>query len=232
MSILRVEKNGNYVVMNRTALNDKKLSWKAKGIMAYMLSMPDDWVFYMNELTSHSTDGEKAFRSGLKELKDFGYVRRQPVRENNKIVGWETIVSEIPSQTLDNTLLADFVHVENVQVQKDVLLSTEKKLSTDKTNYSPEFLEFWNLYPNKKEKTQAYKAFNKVIKKHSLQIILEGTAKYSKSVQGTEKKYIKHGATFLNNKSFLYEDEEQQEQLKPLPKQEESVIAGMWGEDY
>lgn len=139
MSILRVEKNANYVVMNRTALNDERLSWKAKGIMAYMLSMPDDWTFYINELTKHSVDGEKAFRSGLKELKENGYVKRKPVRDGNKIIGWETIVVEVP-QTLDNTLLADFVHVENVQVQnvdvqKGALLSTEKELNTDKTKY-------------------------------------------------------------------------------------------------
>lgn len=43
MSIMRVEKNKDYTIMNRTALNDKRLSWKAKGTMAYMLSMPDDF---------------------------------------------------------------------------------------------------------------------------------------------------------------------------------------------
>lgn len=140
MSIFRVEKNANYVVMNRTALNDKNLSWKAKGIIAYMLSMPDDWVFYINELTKHSTDGEKSFRSGLKELKDNGYVKRKPVREGNKIVSWETIVSEIPNNGV--SLLADFVQVENVDEQKDALLSTDSLLSTD-NKYIGVF-EHWN----------------------------------------------------------------------------------------
>ncbi|WP_176723172.1 hypothetical protein MKY08_09375 [Lysinibacillus sp. FSL M8-0337] len=41
MSIMSVEKNKDYTIMNRTALNNKQLSWKAKGIMAYMLSMPN-----------------------------------------------------------------------------------------------------------------------------------------------------------------------------------------------
>lgn len=140
MSILRVQKNANYTVMNRTALNDKRLSWKAKGIIAYMLSMPDDWVFYISELVTHATDGEKSFRSGLKELKECGYVERRPVYKNKKIDRWDTIIHEVPvdknGQTVDTPLLADFVHVGNVHVgnvhvQNDALLNTDIKLNTD-----------------------------------------------------------------------------------------------------
>lgn len=98
MGIVRVAKNSNYVTMNRAALNDKRLSWRAKGIMAYLLSMPDDWVFYMEELQTHSTDGKTSFTNGFKELKDCGYVERKPIKddESGKIIRWETIVHEIP----------------------------------------------------------------------------------------------------------------------------------------
>lgn len=116
MGIIRVAKNNNYVVMNRTALNDNRLSWKAKGIMAYMLSMPDDWVFHMKELVTHSTDGERAFRAGFDELKKCGYIERKPIREGQRIKEWETIVHEVP-QVKDDSLLCGFVHVENEEVQ-------------------------------------------------------------------------------------------------------------------
>lgn len=133
--IIRVEKNGNYTVLHRAALNDARLSWKAKGIIAYMLSMPDDWVFYMEELTKHSCDGEKAFRSGFKELKECGYVKRYPVYENKKIVRWETIVFESP-QIAENNLLSQNVqvgkvNVGSVDVGNEGLLSTESLLSTE-----------------------------------------------------------------------------------------------------
>lgn len=141
MGIIRVAKNSNYVVMNRTALNDNRLSWKAKGIMAYMLSMPDDWVFHMKELVTHSTDGERAFRAGFKELQDHGYVTRQPVREGQRIASWETIVHEVPQE---DSLLCGFVHVENEEVQnvhvqnEDVqnsrLLSTDNNQVLNKPN--------------------------------------------------------------------------------------------------
>lgn len=131
-NIIRVEKNKNYVTMNRTVLNDTRLSWKAKGIMTYMLSMPDDWKFYMKELVKHSTDGERAFRAGFKELQDAGYVVRRPVREGQRIKEWETVVYEVPQ---DNSLLCGFVDVENVHVQNEDVQSVDVQngtlLSTD-----------------------------------------------------------------------------------------------------
>lgn len=129
--IVRVEKNGNYTVMNRTALQDTRLSWKAKGIIAYMLSMPDDWVFYMDELMTHATDGKTSFQNGMRELKECGYVERRPVREGQRIKSWETIVHEIPR----NSLQTDFQQVENLEVQKQevgfVQVENEPLLSTD-----------------------------------------------------------------------------------------------------
>src|SRR5690625_998712 len=97
--------------MDKTFLNDNRLSWKAKGIMAYMLSKPDNWTFYIDELIKHSTDGKASFRAGFKELRDNGYVKRYPVRKNNKIDRWETVV-------LENPLLTDFQEVENQEVEK------------------------------------------------------------------------------------------------------------------
>ena len=110
-TVYRVVKNSNFVVMDKTFLNDNRLSWKAKGIMAYMLSKPDNWTFYIDELIKHSTDGKASFRAGFKELRDNGYVKRYPVRKNNKIDRWETVV-------LENPLLTDFQEVENQEVEK------------------------------------------------------------------------------------------------------------------
>ncbi|MDM8098690.1 conserved phage C-terminal domain-containing protein [Oceanobacillus oncorhynchi] len=133
MSIFRVKKNANYVVMNRTALNDNRLTWKAKGIIAYMLSMPDDWTFYVTELINHAKDGEKSFRSGLKELKDCGYVKRFPVYEDKKIARWETVIYETPQKDglLTQNLQVGNVEVGKVDVEKEALLSTELVTSTD-----------------------------------------------------------------------------------------------------
>ena len=84
---MRVEKTKNYSVISNEFIRRKDLSWKAKGILTYILTLPDDWVININEIMTHATEGEKAFRSGWKELKDAGYVNRYPVRDkkSNKI---------------------------------------------------------------------------------------------------------------------------------------------------
>ncbi|MEC2390249.1 DNA-binding protein [Bacillus thuringiensis serovar shandongiensis] len=97
MGIVRVEKTKNYSVVNNTGLRDERLSWKAKGILAYILTLPDDWVFYREELATHAKDGLDSLRSGMKELKEYGYLQRLPIRnDNNKIVSWETVIHEVP----------------------------------------------------------------------------------------------------------------------------------------
>jgi hypothetical protein len=97
-NILRVQKDKNnpYVQINKTILYDKRLSLKAKGLHCYMLSMPDDWIFYMDVMERDLKEGEKAIRSGLNELQKFGYGRRYPERENGKIARWVTLISEKP----------------------------------------------------------------------------------------------------------------------------------------
>jgi uncharacterized phage protein (TIGR02220 family) len=165
MGIIRVKKETNYVVMNKTALQDNRLSWKAKGIMAYLLSMPDDWTFYTEELVKHSTDGEASFRSGFKELKKYGYVKRYPVRINKQISHWETVV-------LENPLLGDFQQVENQQVgnqevenldvENQRLLNNDPLLSNDSLLSNKDIIPYIEIvdYLNQKANTN-YKVSSK-----------------------------------------------------------------------
>lgn len=141
---IRVEKTSNYTVIHNQFLKRKDLSWKAKGILAYVLSLPDDWNINLKEIIKHATDGEKSFRSGWKELKEAGYVSRHPIRESKtkKISHWETVVRESvdvkASEPLTQKLHVGKVDVGKVDVGNGNLLSTKelstKELSTKDTN--------------------------------------------------------------------------------------------------
>lgn len=69
-----VKKNKNYKAINRTAAADKKLSLKAKGVMFYFLSKPDDWKGHVYDIVNNSRDGRKSVLSAIKELKAAGYI--------------------------------------------------------------------------------------------------------------------------------------------------------------
>ena len=58
MAIFRVIKDSNnpYIVINKRFIEDENLSLKAKGLMSYFLSKPDDWQFYTEEIKKHTTE--------------------------------------------------------------------------------------------------------------------------------------------------------------------------------
>ena len=65
MSVFRINKNDNYTVMSNYHLKDKNLTYKAKGLLSFMLSLPDDWDYSMNGLVAISKENISAIRSAL-----------------------------------------------------------------------------------------------------------------------------------------------------------------------
>ncbi|AHA69607.1 replication protein [Bacillus thuringiensis] len=145
MATFRVNKDKNYTTINNTGLKDTRLSWKAKGILAYILTLPDDWIFYMEEVTKHSKDGIASLKAGMKELKECGYVKRFPIKgEDGKISKWEMIIYEVPQ--VENQLV-EKPPVENLPVENQSLLST-KELSTNKQNTNIQSSSIFSFYEN------------------------------------------------------------------------------------
>ena len=96
MSTVRTKKNKNYTTINNTVLNDVALSWKAKGLAAYLFSKPDEWKIQREHLAKQSEDGISAVRSALQELEKFGYLVRQKTHNEKGIIEWEYVLHEEP----------------------------------------------------------------------------------------------------------------------------------------
>jgi hypothetical protein len=99
VAILRVVKGAHpYVVMDKHFIEDKRLSNKAKGIMSYVLSKPDNWQIRISDIVNNSKDGKEAVASGLNELEKTGYIHRKLKRsENGRFQEYETTVYEVPA---------------------------------------------------------------------------------------------------------------------------------------
>ena len=82
-NVIRVVKNCNYTTLSNYHFRDKRLSWKAKGLLSTMLSLPDDWNYTIEGLASLSDDGIKSTNSGLAELERCGYLVRKQLRDEN-----------------------------------------------------------------------------------------------------------------------------------------------------
>ena len=113
MGIFRVCKNKDnpYVMLNKGFLNDPNLSFREKGILAYLLSKPDDWKVYQKELEKASTEGRESIRAAIKDLLYFGYLKRHPQKgERGRFSGWDYEVYEAPQkQSKEETSEAEFI---------------------------------------------------------------------------------------------------------------------------
>ena len=95
MAIYRIHKEDNFVIIDKAFLLNEEISLKAKGLLALLLSYPDNWQFYKAEIVQHTSDKENSLNSGLKELIENGYiVRKQRKDENGKFEGYEYHVYE------------------------------------------------------------------------------------------------------------------------------------------
>lgn len=83
MAIIRQKRKDRFSIIDNRIIENKKISFKARGLLIYMLAKPDDWKFYPDELAKHSDkDGVKAINTALQEIESVGYLVRKRKRDN------------------------------------------------------------------------------------------------------------------------------------------------------
>ena len=55
-------------MLNRHLLEDARLSYEARGLLACMLAKPDDWIFHITFFIKNSPAGRDKVRNIFKEL--------------------------------------------------------------------------------------------------------------------------------------------------------------------
>ena len=103
MAVFRIKKTQDYTVMSNYHLRDKNLSFKAKGMLSFMLSLPDDWDYSLNGLTTISKEGIKAIRNILQELEEQKYLQRVLSRKENGHYDYDYYIFEQPFKKTAST---------------------------------------------------------------------------------------------------------------------------------
>ena len=95
MSVIRTKRRRDFTIVPNDSLRDNTLSWAAKGLLALMLSYPDDWQYSLKHLASMTNNGLHATRSAFQELEAAGYVTRTITRSaSGTITGYEYTVRD------------------------------------------------------------------------------------------------------------------------------------------
>lgn len=150
-----------YGITPNEVLNNKGLTWKAKGLYGYIQSKPEDWEFAVSRITNDAKDGRDGTASGIQELEDLGYLRRrkfkndkgqwdieytlydQPITENPERLEDETItenpLTENPSTENPETNKERFTNKEIIK--KEIIIKEEINKNSFDYLISYKFLE-------------------------------------------------------------------------------------------
>lgn len=82
MSIVRAPRpESGFVQIRNEVARDSRLSYKARGILLEILSRPDNWQTSADALAASGPDGRTAVLSGLRELRETGYLETVKQRD-------------------------------------------------------------------------------------------------------------------------------------------------------
>ena len=132
---VKQHRKDNFTILDNTCIRDSNLSWKAKGVHTYLMSLPDDWKIHISEIVNHSCDGKAALYSAIQMLEHYGYIKK--IRNRKKNGCFENTVYQVfeapESVTADVEVLplSDFPDMENPVLDNRTLLTTNE-LNTDK----------------------------------------------------------------------------------------------------
>lgn len=166
-------------------LRDERISFKARGLLAYIESHSTGWQISVHWLAGKNPEGKEAIRSAIQELELYGYLKRSQENVGGKFgeVTWTT-----QEPLAENPLAENPPHKNTIE-----------KNTIDKNKERELFDEFWAIYPKKVDKAIAFRQFRRALNRVGFETILAGVIKFANDPNlPTEKRFIKNPATWLN----------------------------------
>lgn len=178
MPVMRVNRNKNYTTMSNVHLRDLNLSLKARGLLSTILSLPDNWNYSIGGLASICKENETCIKSGLKELKEAGYMVVEKLYSDESGTGKFKYVYNIFENPDDSKELRERIEkkkderasrganppmeslpVEVPGVEVIPLYKSTDIINTDKTNTDIKITDDNKVF-SQEEKTSYNKAFS------------------------------------------------------------------------
>lgn len=209
MSTIRVAKRPRYTSVDRRSINDGGLSFRARGVLVWLLDKPDDWRADATSISNGGREGRDAVRAALRELEEAGYLVRRKFRDDGGAWRTEHTLYEHPS-------LAD-QDGKPAQVDQQRLTSagesggvvkpsgTETETCTDtpvESILAAGFDRFWSVYPRNTAKATARGAWPAAVKAAgSMEVIIDGATRYRDDPNRVDG-FTAHAATWLRGERW------------------------------
>ena len=124
-----------FTTVDNHFIDDNNLSYKAKGLLLYILRKPDGWTVRINDLIKRDKlgnndkrlEGRDAVYGILKELIEKRYLFREEIREKGKFKGYNYIADEIPMTEMPYTDKPDTANPEPINNNKLIKTDCNKQ---------------------------------------------------------------------------------------------------------
>lgn len=190
-------KNANYTTISNVFLRDKELSLKAKGLLATILSLPENWDFSIKGICAAIKEGTTAVYSAIDELKERGYCKVVTNRnEKGMIVGNDYTFYEDPS--MENLNVGN-----QTQINTNISLPNTKDTDNKEKNKEEEinkelFEQCWIAYRRKGKKGKSLPYWKKLTESEK-QMVLPHIKAY---VTSRELQFQQDFERYLRDKTF------------------------------
>lgn len=194
-------KNKDYSTISNVFFKDKNLSLKAKGLLAMVLTLPDNWDFTINGIEVITKEGKTAIYSAIDELKEHGYCKVTSVRDEkgafkgNDYTFIENPYMENPNMDNQPQLNTNLIkNISSIEYNQEEINKKEYKEKSNKL-----FEECWIAYKRKGKKGKAKQYWDKLS-----QIEKENVLSHIKPyVASRELQYQQDFERYLRDKTFL-----------------------------
>lgn len=175
MAIIKSQRRERFTSICNELLNDTTISFKAKGLLCWLMSRPPLWEVSVEHLAKNFIEGKDAIYSMLNELIQAGYVKRNMTRNDlGRLVNVDYLVFENkqdpdPLREIPDKVIPDGEKPDNIKdlnkLNTDLIKEEEKPtpqevLKNNKIGFCQMILAFDKKHPNKYPKLM-YLAFAK-----------------------------------------------------------------------
>lgn len=216
-----------YARIPNSLINNKEVSFKAKGLFAYIESKPDGWEFAINRIAYDTKDGKDSIRVGLLELEQAGYLKRQ--KYQNESGYWKTlyILTDIPFDYVSENPTSENPTQENPTLENPI--NNKERSNKERNKKERSDTQLLNLLNEKTERNFKLlpRGYKNTLDKFTLNEISQALDNLKKDKWHKErlhelsKEYLLRATTIDNFLSVGTSEEEKRtknniEQLKKL----------------
>lgn len=243
-----LKRRGGFTVVPNSAVQDEGLSLEARGFLAYIMSLPTDWVFHPAHLMKVCRVGRDKYYSLVRELKKAGYLeikKRQDSKGRFSGSEWEIRDGNRTTENPDTvnpdagkTALIEKKH--SLQKNKHTKQTSDCNQSTASGSKASKvtgkcsaivttdsFEDFWSKHPRPRDRGRSLDLFNKALERGADPLwIVEAAQKYSNSMRDKPKQYVATSANWLDQRRW----EDHASSRKPTESPGATAIARFWAE--